>query len=118
MEFWNWKVPTAQLTVRAWNCARLATFLLWLQMQLEYLQIWLAQFVAAHQWQIQCCYVTNVIMDITCTASRRHWNKCQLVSGAARNVRGLKYTFVCSSIISCEHLQRVDHQIKDSVKIE
>ena len=86
MEFWSWKVPMAQLSAHAWCYARRATSLTWSQTRLECLQIWHAQFAAVPLWQTQCCYATDVTMDITCTASRRHWNKYQLVSGAARSV--------------------------------
>ena len=95
MEFWNRKATAAQLSVLAWSCARRAIFYIWLHMQLECLQLWHAQFAATPQWQIQCCYATDVTMDITCTALRRHWNKYQMVSGAARSVRSPEIHMIC-----------------------
>ncbi len=87
MDFLSWKVPMAQLYAHAWSCARRATSLTWSQTRLKCLQIWHAQFAAVPLWQTQCCYAIDVTINITCTASRRHWNKYQLVSGTARSFR-------------------------------
>ena len=77
-------------------------------MQLEYLQIWLARVAAAHLLQTRCCYTTDVIMDITWTASRRHWNKYQMVSSAdAVSEVLMKYTENVFSHSQLERLPRI-----------